>query len=153
MDDSIPFRKAKRTMKCRINLNRRFITIPIALLSFAILVLVISALLISATVMQSKLFTNEGHLVDFTERQFYIVVSFSLVAISAVTLGVSTVWIRYRAIVVVLAILLIIPGLAFLHAGMNLNEVTVASEKGIAPICESSGSGSESFDKMFKPFI
>ena len=66
MDDSIPFRKAKRTMKCRINFNRRFITIPIALLSFAILVLVISALLISATVMQSKLFTNEGHLVDFT---------------------------------------------------------------------------------------
>ena len=79
--------------------------------------------------------------------------SFSLVAISAVTLGVSTVWIRYRTIVVVLAILLIIPGLAFLHVGMNLNEVTVASEKGLAPICESSGSGSESFDKMFKPFI
>jgi hypothetical protein len=111
-------------------------------MSAGILVIVMTALFVSGNLMNSKLFTNEGDLIEFTQYQFYIVVIFSLVSISAVTLGVSTVWIRYRAIVVAFAILIILPAGAFLAVGNALNDVTTASEAGLKSICTTEGSGS-----------
>ena len=122
--------------------NRLYISIPVALMSAGILVIVMTALFVSGNLMNSKLFTNEGDLIEFTQYQFYIVVIFSLVSISAVTLGVSTVWIRYRAIVVAFAILIILPAGAFLAVGNALNDVTTASEAGLKSICTTEGSGS-----------
>merc|ERR1712195_211556 len=145
--------KMKKITNSRCPCHRIWFSIPIALLSVGVLVLVISALFISASVMTSKLFTNEGHLVDFTQRQFYIIVSFALISISAVTLGISTVWIRYRAIVITFGILILLPAIAFLTVGARLDDITKASEGGLKPICTSAGSGSANFDKMLKPFI
>jgi hypothetical protein len=97
----------------------------------AILILVISTLFIAGTLMESKLLSNEGELVEFTQFQFYLIVSFSLVAISAVTLGISAIWVRYRAIIYMHIILLILPAVALLLVSMKLSEVTAASEAGL----------------------
>jgi hypothetical protein len=121
----------KQVGNSRCPFNRLYISIPIALMSVAILVCVMSALFISGNLMNSKLFTNEGDLVEFTQYQFYLIVIFSLVSISAVTLGISSVWVRYRMIVVAFFLLIILPAGAFLAVGDALNDVTNASVTGL----------------------
>lgn len=62
-------------------------------------------------------------------------------SLSAVTLSVSTVWVRYRAVVFAADILLMAAAVAFLTVGSRLGAVTSASEGGLKKLCETAGSG------------
>ena len=57
--------KAMANSRCPC--NRYFVSIPVAILNVGILILVISSLFIAATLMESKLLSNEGELVEFTQ--------------------------------------------------------------------------------------
>jgi len=90
----------KKCDKVRISINRLYIALPVAVLSLVILVLSLSLLFMSQAMMTSKLFGIPGPLMNFAQSQSYTIITFCLVAVSSISLGIATVWIRYRAIII-----------------------------------------------------
>ena len=83
---------------------------------------------------------------EYTTAQFLTIVSLSLVAICAVTLGVSTACVRYKQIAIAFFLLMLLPTIIFAKSGSDLSTLMTASEAGFKSLCtERSGPAADEF--------
>ena len=98
--------------------------------------------------MKSHIMTSPGPMKEEIYYSFLMIVSFSLVAICAVTLGVATACVRYKQVAIAFFLLLLAPCAIYALTANSLSEHMVSSEAGFKSLCTAETSDDLFFKTM-----
>ena len=141
----------KESKSCLCPCNRLILSVPVAIMYTIVLALVLTCLFMSADLMRSKTMTSPGRLFRFVNEQFMIVVTFALVSIACVTMGISTPCVRYRQIAIGSFVLLIAPLVAYGLVARRFSNLMNISQEGLFRTCSKSEQTTE-FGKLMQGY-